>query len=128
MTRPSLQLASPQTVSSPVAVQLWSDQLVDLVAGRLALLGDPTRIQILVLLKEHESGVQQLADKLTSTPQNVSRHLCILHRAGLVARRREGNSILYSLADYSACRLLEQTLESIRGQVEELVDLVKLAA
>jgi len=30
--------------------------------------------------------------------------------------------------DYSACRLLDQTLESITGQIDELADLVKLAA
>ncbi len=102
--------------------------MVDLVTSRLALLADPTRIQILALLEERDGSVQQLADKMASTPQNVSRHLCILYRAGIVARRRDGNSIFYSLADYSACRLLDQTLESIRGQLEELADLVKLAA
>lgn len=101
---------------------------MDLVTSRLALLADPTRIQILALLEERDGSVQQLADKMASTPQNVSRHLCILYRAGIVARRRDGNSIFYSLADYSACRLLDQTLESIRGQLEELADLVKLAA
>jgi DNA-binding transcriptional ArsR family regulator len=65
---------------------------------------------------------------MPTTPQNVSRHLCILHRAGIVARRREGASTYYSLVDYSACRLLDQTLESITGQIDELADLVKLAA
>lgn len=98
------------------------------VASRLALLADPTRVRLLTMLEGRESSVQQLADETGNTPQNISRHLCILHRGGIVARRRDGNSILYSLADYSACRLLEQTLESIRGQVEELADIVKLAA
>jgi DNA-binding transcriptional ArsR family regulator len=108
--------------------QPWSASLVDLVAKRLSLLADPTRVRLLTLLEERESSVQQLADKTDNTPQNVSRHLCILYRGGIVARRRDGNSILYSVADYSACRLLDQTLESIRGQVEELADIVKLAA
>jgi hypothetical protein len=51
-----------------------------------------------------------------------------LHRAGIVARRREGTSTYYSLVDYSACRLLDQTLASITGQIDELADLVKVAA
>lgn len=72
--------------------------------------------------------MQQLSDQMPSTPQNVSRHLCILHRAGIVARRREGTSTHYSLVDFSACRLLDQTLASIAGQIDELADLVKLAA
>jgi len=106
----------------------WSEPVVDLVTSRLALLADPTRIQLLALLEQHEATVQELSEKMPVTPQNVSRHLCILHRAGIVARRRESTSVYYSLVDYSACRLLDQTLASISGQIDELADLVKLAA
>jgi DNA-binding transcriptional ArsR family regulator len=105
----------------------WTESVVGLVTSRLALLADPTRVQLLTLLEQGEVPVQELSDKMPTTPQNVSRHLCILHRAGLVARRRDGNCVLYSLADYSACRLLDQTLASIRGQIDELADLVSLA-
>jgi DNA-binding transcriptional ArsR family regulator len=105
----------------------WSEPVIDLVTGRLALLADPTRVCLLLLLEQGDACVQQLSDKVRSTPQNVSRHLGILHRAGIVARRREGTSVYYSLADYSACRLLDQTLASISGQLDELTDLVELA-
>jgi DNA-binding transcriptional ArsR family regulator len=108
--------------------RLWSEPVVDLVTSRLALLADPTRVRLLALLEQQEATVQQLSDKMPTTPQNVSRHLCILHRAGIVARRREGASTYYSLLDYSACVVLDKALESIRGQVDELADLVKLAA
>ena len=108
--------------------QSWTEPLVDLVTRRLALLADPTRVRLLVLLEQREQNVQELSDAVMSTPQNVSRHLGILHRSGLVARRREGTSVYYSLVDYSACRLLEQALASISGQIDELADLVRLAA
>lgn len=107
--------------------QSWTDPLVDLVTQRLALLADPTRVRLLALLEQREQNVQELSDAVTSTPQNVSRHLGILHRSGIVARRREGTSVYYSLVDYSACRLLEQALASISGQIDELADLVRLA-
>jgi len=106
----------------------WSVPVVELVTSRLALLADPTRVQLLALLEDGEATVQELADKMAGTPQNVSRHLCILHGSGIVGRRREGTSVHYSLVDYSACRLLDQTLASITGQIDELADLVKLAA
>jgi DNA-binding transcriptional ArsR family regulator len=108
--------------------QSWSEPLVDLVTGRLALLADPTRVRLLALLEQREQSVQELSDGLVSTPQNVSRHLGILHRSGIVARRREGSFVYYSLVDYSACRLLEQTLASITGQIDELADLLRPAA
>jgi DNA-binding transcriptional ArsR family regulator len=108
--------------------QSWTEPLIHLVTQRLALLGDPTRVQLLILLEHREQSVQELSDAVITTPQNVSRHLGILHRSGIVARRREGTSVYYSLADYSACRLLDQVLASVRGQIDELADLVKLAA
>jgi DNA-binding transcriptional ArsR family regulator len=108
--------------------QSWTEPLIHLVTQRLALLGDPTRVQLLILLEHREQSVQELSDAVITTPQNVSRHLGILHRSGIVARRREGTSVYYSLADYSACRLLDQVLASLRSQIDELADLVKLAA
>lgn len=108
--------------------RVWTEPVAGLVASRLALLADPTRVQLLLtLLERDETPLRKICDQMPSTPQNISRHLCILHRAGLVARRRDGNSVLYSLADYSACRLLEQTLASIRGQIDELADIVGIA-
>lgn len=104
----------------------WSDPLLALVTSRLALLADPTRARLLTLLEQQEATVQQLTDAVSSTPQNVSRHLGILYRSGIVARRRDGTSVYYSLVDYSTCRLLDQTLSSISGQIDELADLVKL--
>ncbi len=106
----------------------WSGPAFDLVTDRLALIGDPTRVRLLALLEQGQATVQQLSDQLPSTPQNISRHLGILYRSGIVARRREGTTVHYSLADYSACRLLEQTLASISGQLDELADVAKLAA
>jgi len=106
----------------------WSEPAFDLVTDRLALIGDPTRVRLLALLEQREATVQQLSDQLPSTPQNISRHLGILYRSGIVARQREGTTVHYSLTDYSACRLLEQTLASISGQLDELADVAKLAA
>jgi DNA-binding transcriptional ArsR family regulator len=106
----------------------WSEPVVGLVTSRLALLADPTRVRLLALLEQGEGTARDLAAGMVSTPQNVSRHLGLLHNAGIIARRREGACTVYSLVDYSACRLLDQALESVRGQLDELADLVKLAA
>lgn len=107
----------------------WSDSVVELVAERLGLLGDPTRVRLLTILRlRGRSNVQELSDEISSTPQNVSRHLNILYRAGILARKREGMSVFYSVADYSTCLLLEKALEGISGQIEELADIVKLTA
>ena len=106
----------------------WSESVVELVTSRMSLLADPTRVHLLLLLREHEGTVQQLSDTVVSTPQNISRHLGILYRAGIVGRRREGTFVFYSLSDHATCCLLDKVLECISGQIEELADVVKLVA
>jgi DNA-binding transcriptional ArsR family regulator len=110
----------------PQMSRCWSESVVDLVTGRLALLADPTRVRLLMLLGQGEASVQALSETMTSTPQNVSRHLGHLYRAGIVSRRRDGMCVIYSLTDFSTCLLLDKVLECITGQVEELADVVNL--
>ncbi len=101
-----------------------SDAVVGLVARRMQLLSDPLRVRLLLALQNGEASVQQLADTSDIEHRNASRSLNALYRDGLLARRREGKQMLYSLADYTACRLVGLAAESIAARVEELSDLV----
>lgn len=90
----------------------------------MQLLSDPLRLRLLLVLRDGEASVQQLADALDTEHRNASRSLNILCRDGLLARRREGTRVLYCLADYTVCRLISQATESIAAHVEELSDIV----
>jgi DNA-binding transcriptional ArsR family regulator len=100
------------------------EELLELVATRLRALADPLRMRLLVSLEKREACVQELADELDALHQTVSRHLNVLHRDGLVARRREGTQSFYSLADYTALRLIAQAAASIAARIEELGEMV----
>lgn len=99
---------------------------MDLVVRRLLAIAEPTRIRLLMSLEGHEATVQELTDELATTHQNVSRHLGVLYQSGIVTRRKDGNKVWYSLADYSACRLIEQATASVSGYVEELAGIAGL--
>jgi DNA-binding transcriptional ArsR family regulator len=65
-----------------------------------------------------------LAAALGTSEQNRSKHLGTLQRAGVVARRKQGNFSYYSIADEgvfvlceTVCGSLQQQLESLRGVV-----------
>jgi DNA-binding transcriptional ArsR family regulator len=103
-----------------------SEPFLDLVARRLHAISEPTRIRLLTSLERREATVQELTDELATTHQNVSKHLGVLYQSGIVTRRRDGNKIWYSLADYSACRLIEQATASVTGYVEELAGIAGL--
>jgi DNA-binding transcriptional ArsR family regulator len=85
-----------------------TDQAVELVAFRLRLFAEPTRIRLLELLNDGEASVQELSDQLDTTYQNVSRHLNVLYQAGILTRRKVDSSVRYALADWTGWWLIEQ--------------------
>ena len=86
--------------------------MMDLVARRFRTLGEPFRLRLLEQLQQGEKSVGELAEVLDGNQPNVSKHLGILHDAGLVSRRREGNSIVYAISDPIVFRLCDLVCRS----------------
>lgn len=96
------------------------DDLVELIAERFHALAEPTRIKLLDRLREGEATVQELTDVTGSTQQNVSKHLGVLRRAGIVRRRKDGNYVHYSISDDGVFALCEAVCGSLERQLEDL--------
>ena len=92
------------------------EPLVELVAQRFRLIGEPMRIRLLDRLRTDEQSVGELADALGATQQNVSKHLACLHQAGIVARRKDGNRVVYSIADESSSRSARPSAAACRAR------------
>jgi DNA-binding transcriptional ArsR family regulator len=67
--------------------------------GVFRALADPTRRQILQDLRGGELAAGEIAARFAISGPSISRHLSVLKAAGLVRDRRDGNRILYALAD-----------------------------
>src|SRR3990172_429882 len=91
--------------------------LVEQIAQRFRVMGEPMRIRLLDRLRDDEASVQELTDALGTTQQNVSKHLGVLHAAGLVSRRRDGIRVLYTVADDSVFERCEAVCGGLRRQV-----------
>jgi DNA-binding transcriptional ArsR family regulator len=96
----------PRPLMSPAALQL--------VAARFKVLSDPMRLRILQCLEAGETSVSALAEAVESTQPNVSKHLKIMQDAGLLARRQEGNTVYYSIADPTVFDLCEVVCSSLQ--------------
>jgi DNA-binding transcriptional ArsR family regulator len=96
------------------------DPLVELVAQRFRVLGEPMRIKLLDLLRESDATVGELQHALGASQQNVSKHLAILHDAGMVSRTKDGNHSRYSISDPGVFELCEQVCGGVRRQIQEL--------
>jgi DNA-binding transcriptional ArsR family regulator len=66
-------------------------------ASLLPLLSDPTRLDIITALKGGEASVNTITQAVGIAQSGVSRHLAILHQAGVVTVRAEGQRRLYAL-------------------------------
>ncbi len=101
-----------------------TDQMVELVARRFRMLGEPQRLRILQTLEHGERTVGEIVEAVAANQSNISKHLQSLYEAGLVGRRRKGNSIYYSIADavvFKICELVCQSAtDDARAKLAEL--------
>jgi DNA-binding transcriptional ArsR family regulator len=100
------------------------DPLAALIAERFRLLGEPMRIRILDHLRDGPMAVGTLADALGASQQNVSKHLGLLHSAGLVSRERSGNTMKYAIADQSVFELCEHVCGGLQKHLADMQALV----
>lgn len=102
------------------------DKSLRLVAERFRVMGDPLRLRLLHIIKEGERSVGSLVDLTGASQANVSKHLQILRRAGLVERRKDGLMAFYSIADPSIFHLCDLVCGRLTEQYQQ--DLTAIGA
>lgn len=96
-----------------VEKRLTSNEYLFQLTETFKLLGDPTRLKIILALKEEELCVCDLATLLGVSRSAVSHQLRLLRSLRLVKLRREGKIAYYSLEDTHVSELLEVALEHV---------------
>lgn len=95
-----------------------SPEALQQVATYFQALADPTRLQILNLLRDGERNVGELAQLCGFSSANVSRHLAFLTQQGLVARESRGTAVYYRIADESVYALCDLVCGNIGRALE----------
>ena len=72
---------------------------IRLIADRFKVLAEPARLEILNRLRSGERSVTELVAETGLGQANLSKHLQLLHTHGFVARRKEGVTVYYALAE-----------------------------
>ena len=91
---------------------------LDRVAGKFKALADPTRLAIIHALMEGEKSVSAVVEATGASQPNVSRHLGVLLKAGLIGRRKAWPHSMYSIVDPSVTAMCEAMCASAqRDQV-----------
>lgn len=100
-----------------MAANFTTDQ-IELIADRFKALAEPMRLRILDALRDGEATVGEIVEHTGAGQANVSRHLNLLYRQGLVARRKDGLNVYYRIADPAIFRLCDVVCSSLEEQVD----------
>jgi DNA-binding transcriptional ArsR family regulator len=104
------------------------DEMFEPVAERLRVLADATRLRILDMLRRGEASVLEIAAQVGTSQPNVSRHLALLLRAGIVGRRQEGRHVHYRVLDPFVDRICDAICGSLHAHVERQAQRLPAAA
>jgi DNA-binding transcriptional ArsR family regulator len=95
------------------------DEVFDAVAAYFSILSEPTRLKIMHTISHEERSVNQIVDEVGATQTNISRHLNLMHRGGVVTRRKDGNQVFYRIADPAMVEICRTVCARIAGSIEQ---------
>lgn len=73
------------------------EKVFDSVAELFAVLSTPIRLRIISAVCQGEKNVSELLAEIDTTQPNMSQHLSMLYRSGVLAKRRHGTQMYYRL-------------------------------
>ncbi len=102
--------------------ELLPAPLLERAAQRFKLLSEPVRLALLNLLQARgEMNVQELVEASGQSQANVSKHLLLMARAGILRRRKAGLHVYYAIQDptiQSLCLLVCTQLRQEAAAIE----------
>jgi DNA-binding transcriptional ArsR family regulator len=101
------------------------DGVFTAVARYFSLLSEPTRLRILHAICQSEQSVSAIVIATGATQTNVSRHLALMHNAGVVRRRREGNAVYYGVADPELVSICRSVCVHIAARIDAAAPLAR---
>ena len=100
-------------------VQTEKVRVFELAAELFGVLATPMRLRILSALCDQEKSVSQLLGEIETTQPNLSQHLNVLYRTGVLAKRKEGTQVIYRVQSEQAVTLCRTVCTQIAIEMDE---------
>lgn len=94
-------------------------RVFEVAAELFSVLSTPMRLRILSAVCEREKSVSQLLSEIDTTQPNLSQHLTVLYRSGILAKRREGTQVLYRVQSEKAVQLCRSVCTQVAIELED---------
>jgi DNA-binding transcriptional ArsR family regulator len=99
--------------------QVERGRVFELAAELFAVLATPMRLRVLSALCEREKSVNELLAEIDTTQPNLSQHLAVLYRTGVLAKRKEGTQVIYRVQSEKAVALCRSVCTQIAIELDE---------
>lgn len=96
-----------------------ADGVFDVVAAYFSVLSEPIRLRIMHAICEEEKSVSKIVAELGANQTSISRHLNLMHRSGVLARRKEGSQVYYRAADAAMVEVCRSVCDRIASRMDE---------
>ena len=94
------------------------------VAARFRALSEPMRLRVLERLFRSPASVGDILAHVGGTQANVSKHLALLHAAGLVSRKKAGTRTVYAIADPTLKKICSIVCTEVEREARASADAV----
>lgn len=94
------------------------DRVFDSVAELFAVLSTPIRLKIISAVCQGEKNVSELLAEIDTTQPNMSQHLNMLYRSGVLAKRRNGTQMYYRLQSERVATLCRAVCTQVAIELE----------
>ncbi len=95
------------------------DELLEQVSGYFSVLSEPTRLKIIHALCNEAKSVNDIVEAVNSTQSNVSRHLNLMYRAGILSRKKEGTLVIYQVKEPTVVELCRTVCTHVAARMDQ---------
>lgn len=95
------------------------NQVFELAAALFSVLATPIRLRILSALCNDEKSVSQLLLEIDTTQPNLSQHLAVLFKTGVLAKRKDGTQVIYRVQSEKAVALCRSVCTQIAIELDQ---------
>ncbi len=96
-----------------------SAQVFTAAAELFSVLSTPIRLKVLSVLCHGELTVSQMLEQIDSSQPNLSQHLNVLYRSGILAKRKEGTQVIYRIQSERAMAICRSVCTQIAIELDE---------
>ncbi len=100
-----------------------SSQVFQAAADLFGVLSTPIRLKILSSLCDGERSVSQMLEHIDSSQPNLSQHLNVLYKSGILSKRKEGTQVIYRVQSERALAICRSVCTQIAIELDEPGDI-----